>query len=67
MLDHVLPDYVATVAGNPDDGSLCLKCNKTKASMLSSVHSVSWHVDVHDIPVKCHSMKIMPANPIGID
>lgn len=46
------PDHVAPIAGDPDDGCLSLKGDKAKAPVLCSVHSVSGHVDIHDIPAQ---------------
>lgn len=43
------PDHVTPIAGNPDDCSLGLKSHKPKASVLSPIHPVSWHVNIHDI------------------
>ena len=60
------PDYVPTIAGNPDDESLCLKCHETKASVLSPVHPVPWHIDVHDIPAECCSVKLMETKPSSL-
>ncbi len=37
------------VACNSDDGCFSLKGHKAKSPVFRSVHSVSWHVDVHDV------------------
>ena len=43
------PDHMRAVACNSDDGCFSLKGHKPKSAVFSSVHPVSWHVDVHDI------------------
>lgn len=54
---QVLPDHVPAIACHPEDGGLSLKGDKAKATMLSSVHSVPWHVHVHDIPASTSSVQ----------
>lgn len=45
-----LPDHVPSIACHPQDGCLGLKSDKAKPAMLSPVHSIPWHVHIHDIP-----------------
>lgn len=40
------------VACNSDDGCFSLKGHKPKSTVFSSVHPVSWHVNIHDITAK---------------
>jgi len=40
---------MAAVACNSDDGCFSLEGHKPKPTVFSSVHPVSWHVDIHDI------------------
>ncbi len=44
-----VPDHMPAVACNPDDGCFSLKGHKPKSTVFSSVHPVSWHVNIHDI------------------
>lgn len=46
--EHI-PNHMPAVACNSDDGCFSLKGHKPKSTVFSSVHPVSWHVDVHDI------------------
>ena len=46
------PDHVTAITCNPDDGCFRLESDKPKATVLSSVHPVSWHVDIHHIPAQ---------------
>ena len=51
-----IPDHVPTIACNPEDGCLRFKGDKPKATVLSPVHSVPWHVYIHDIPATKHHL-----------
>lgn len=53
---------MATIAGYSHDGRLSLKGHKAKPSVLCPVHTVPWHIYVHNIPAQHVQLTIVPLN-----